>query len=225
MIAYTKSADIDRGARHRPARRPGARCGPARTTSRPLLRERFPDTLRPHRLRREIIATSMVNTHGQPGRDQLRPPDDRGQRLDSSPTCCGRSWPRAGSSDSDVQWVDDRRARPHSCRSTRRSICSSRRAGWPSGRRDGCCVTGHRRSTIDAVVDEFASRSRRSPAILDSVVTGRVAADIAERRVARHRGGCAGRPRGPCRPLAVDASRLRHRRGRARNRLRRSSRR
>ena len=158
MIAYTKNADIDRDARHRPARRSGARFGTAG-----VLPVRAARAVPRHAARASAASRDHHDVdgqhHGQPGRDQLRPSDDRGHRHRRSPTCCGRSSRPAGSSNSTTSGTRSRRSTGR-CRSTRRSTCSSRRGARPNGRPGGCSAIGRPRSRSTSCVDEFAAPDR-----------------------------------------------------------------
>ena len=85
---------------------------------------------------------------------------------------------------------------------------AERAAGW---------MLRHRPSefAIDVVVDEFAAGIATIAGILDDFVTGRVAADIAERRSDRIEAGVPAELAARAGALAVDAPGLRHRRARA----------
>ena len=83
----------------RPVRRPELvayfpeRCG-----------ERFADRMARHRLRREIIATVLVNEMVEPGGHPLRVPHGARRPAPSARHRCGRTWWRARSSTSPAQW-------------------------------------------------------------------------------------------------------------------------
>ncbi len=179
MIAYTKNADITE------VLETDLPDDPALDSELlgyfpSALRERFPDTLRGHRLRREIITTSMVNTMvnlagisfdhrmtedtGSTVADVLRAfmAARRIVELDDQ-------WDTIEALDRSVPLDTQINLFLEARRSTERA------AGW---------LLRHRPFSfgIDVVVDEFAAPIATIAANLDRVVTGRVAADIDERR-------------------------------------------
>ncbi len=212
MIAYTKSADI----------------AEVLTTDLPddpaldsellayfprALRERFPDTLRAHRLRREIVTTSMVNTMVNLAGISF----DHRMTEDTGSTVADVLWAFTAARrivELDDQWVTIEaleRTVPLDTQiglflEARRS--AERAAGWLLRHRPAS-------SGIDRIVEEFASPITTIAANLDSVVTGRIAADMAERRSHYIDAGVPAELAARAAALALDASRLRHRRDRA----------
>ncbi len=179
MIAYTKNADITEVLETDLPDDP-ALDSELLAYFPHALRERFPDTLRGHRLRREIITTSMVNTMVNLAGISF----DHRMTEDTGSTVADVL--RAFMAARRIVELDDQwdtiealdRSVPLDTQinlflEARRS--SERAAVW---------LLRHRPSSfaIDVVVDEFSAPIETIAANLDRVVTGRVAADIAERR-------------------------------------------
>ena len=179
MIAYTKNADItevlDTDLPDDPALESELlHYFPA------ALRERFPDTLRSHRLRREIITTSIVNTMVNLAGISF----DHRMTEDTGSTVADvlRAFMAARRIvELDDQWASIEaldRAVPLDTQiglflEARRS--AERAAGW---------LLRHRPPAfgIDDVVEQFTDPIAAIAAEFDRVVSGRVAADIEQRR-------------------------------------------
>ena len=179
MIAYTKNADITEVLETDLPDDP-ALDSELLEYFPSALRERFPDTLRGHRLRREIITTSVVNTMVNLAGISF----DHRMTEDTGSTVADVL--RAFTAARRIVELDDQwktiealdRSVPLDTQinlflEARRS--AERAAGW---------LLRHRPPSfgIDVVVDEFAEPIETIARNLDSVVTGRIAADIAERR-------------------------------------------
>ena len=179
MIAYTKTADIsevlDTDLPDDPALD-----SELLAYFPPILRERFPDTLRAHRLRREIITTTMVNTMVNLAGISF----DHRMTEDTGSTVADVLWAFTAARrivELDDQWVTIEALDQSVPLDTQIALflearrSAERAAGW---------LLRHRAPSlgIDDVVNEFATPISTIAAHLDSVVTGRVAADIAERR-------------------------------------------
>ena len=194
MIAYTKSADIAEILDTRPARRPGARRGPARllpgrrcVSGSPT---RCAGTGCAARSSRRRLVNSMVNLAGISFDHRMT--EDTGVDRRRRAACV--AWPPVGSSTrrpvGEIDALD--RTVPLDTQidlflEARR--LAERAAGW---------LLRHRRPPfgIDVVVDEFRTPiadHRRQRSTASSPVA--CAADIDERRVAFHRGGSARRTR------------------------------
>ncbi len=182
MIAYTKNADITEVLDTELPDDPALE-GELLGYFPRALRERFPDTLRAHRLRREIVTTSLVNTMVNLAGISF----DHRMTEDTGSTVADvlRAFMTARRIvDLDDQW--------EAIEALDRSVLLDTQIGlFLEARRSAERASGwllrHRPPMfgIDAVVDEFAGPIATIAAELDRVVTGRVATDIAQRR-ARH---------------------------------------
>ena len=222
MIAYTKTADISEVLGTDLPDDP-ALDSELLAYFPPILRERFPDTLRAHRLRREIITTTMVNTMVNLAGISF----DHRMTEDTGSTVADVLWAFTAARrivELDDQWVTIEALDQSVPLDTQIALflearrSAERAAGW---------LLRHRAPSlgIDDVVNEFATPISTIAAHLDSVVTGRVAADIAERRSRCIEAGVPAE-------LAARAARwpwmhpgIRHRRGGAGTSVLRSSRR
>ena len=110
------------------------------------LRGRYADAITRHPLRREIIATRLVNEMVNLSGISFdhRMTEDTGSSVVDVTRGMARR-PRGARLRRALG--GDRRARPAGSRSTCSSTCSSTAGGWRSGRRCGCCATAARPST------------------------------------------------------------------------------
>jgi glutamate dehydrogenase len=182
MIAYTKSADVAEVLETDLPDDPALEAELLAYFPAPL-QQRFPDTLRAHRLRREIITTSIVNTMVNLAGISYdhRMTEDTGATVSdvlraflAARRIIGldADWASIEAIDSsvplDIQigvFLESRR-------------WAERASGW---------LLRHRPPTfgIDATVAEFAAPIAEIESKLDAVVTSRVAADIELRRTRR----------------------------------------
>ena len=214
LLAYTKTANVDRDGAQRPARQSRTSSPTSCATSRGSCSERFPHEILGHRLRREIIATQVAQPDGQPVGHLVRPPDDRGHRRR-----CRRHHARVGRGARHLRTSSGsgRRSRRSAhglgaSSSTCSSSCSSSCAGWSSAACCGCCAIAVRRSTSPRSSPSSAPASPSVALSLESVIAGPDARDDV-----RHRGQPPGRrrpraARAAIHAVAAAAHRLRRRR-------------
>ena len=173
-------------------------CRPSSTGYFPEpLPERFGERMREHRLRREIIATQVVNNmlHGGGTTFAFRLHEETGAPASEIARAytVAREVFRMRPQWEEIEALDNRRRRRAS-----RSRCCSRAAGWWSAARAGCCATAARPLDIAATVEHFAPGAEAlyesMPRLLgadDEPLTRRAAELEAGGRARR-----AGRPRG-----------------------------
>ena len=194
---------LRRPARFRGAGRSLSRRASSAAISRKADREQFPDALEKHRLRREIIATQLANSHDQPRRAVAggahRRPDRRGAGRHRRGLRRGaRQLRHAGAQ------RRDRRAR----RQDPRQACSSRSmppcrtccsTGW-----SGSCAMSICRRAWRASSSITATASPRWLTALDAALPKEAAAARAARSEGADRRGRAGRARRRASPASAE---------------------